>query len=645
MKKLLYLILMVLAIAGCARMGSPDGGWYDEDPPKIVGSTPADKATGVKTKKVSIFFDEYIKLADASQNVIVSPPQLEMPEIKATGKKIIVELKDTLKPDMTYTIDFSDAITDNNEGNPLGNYTFTFSTGSQIDTLEVSGTVISAENLEPQEGILVGLYDDLADSAFRKKPLLRVSRTDANGHFVIKGVAAGEYRVYALKDADGDYKFSQKSEMIAFSHDTFKPYAKLDMRQDTIWRDTLHIDSIRQVQYMHFFPDNLVLLAFQELQTDRYLLKTERKDPDRINIFFSYGNEQLPVIRGLNFNAEDAFILESNVKQDSLTYWIRDTLLINQDTLSFAMDYLMTDSTGQLVNKTDTIEALAKTSYAKRQKAREKEYEAWQKKQEKKRKREEPYDSIYPVKPLEMIYGVPQAMDPDYVIHIKSPSPLAQLDTAAIHLYSKIDTLWYNTPFEFRQEANQLRSYEVLADWRPGVEYSFEVDSAAFVDIYGLVSKPYKQGIKIKTLDDYGTLFLEIGGLQDSGKVVVQLVDRSDKEIARTLMEPDGTAQFFYVKPGKFYAKAFIDSNNNGKWDTGNYDANLQAERVFYYPREIETKAKWDITLQWQPMATPLNQQKPSQLIKKKAAAKKKQKNRNADRARELGIQYIKKQS
>ena len=184
MKKLLYLILMVLAIAGCARMGSPDGGWYDEDPPKIVGSTPADKATGVKTKKVSIFFDEYIKLADASQNVIVSPPQLEMPEIKATGKKIIVELKDTLKPDMTYTIDFSDAITDNNEGNPLGNYTFTFSTGSQIDTLEVSGTVISAENLEPQEGILVGLYDDLADSAFRKKPLLRVSRTDANGHFV-----------------------------------------------------------------------------------------------------------------------------------------------------------------------------------------------------------------------------------------------------------------------------------------------------------------------------------------------------------------------------------------------------------------------------------------------------------------------------
>jgi hypothetical protein len=243
-----------------------------------------------------------------------------------------------------------------------------------------------------------------------------------------------------------------------------------------------------------------------------------------------------------------------------------------------------------------------------------------------------------------MIFQAPQAMDPDYVIHIKAPSPLAHLDTAAIHLYSKIDTLWYNTPFEFRQQANQLRSYELLAEWRPGVEYSFEVDSAAFVDIYGLVSKPYKQGIKVKTLDDYGTLFLEMGGVQDSGKVVVQLVDRSDKEIARTIMEPDGTAQFYYLNPGKYYAKAFIDSNGNGRWDTGNYDAHLQAERVFYYPREIETKAKWDITLQWQLMDKPLNQQKPSQLVKKKAAAKKKQKNRNADRAKELGIPYIKKQ-
>ena len=643
MKKLLYLILMAFAIVGCARMGSPDGGWYDDDPPRIIGSTPVERATGVKSQKVTIYFDEFIKLADATQNVIVSPPQLEMPEIKAAGKKIVVELKDTLKPDMTYTIDFSDAISDNNEENPLGNYTFTFSTGEKIDTFEVSGYVINAEDLEPVQGILVGLYDDLADSAFRTKPLLRVARTDDSGHFVIRGVAPGEYRVYALQDADGNYKFSQKSEMIAFSHDTYQPLAKPDMRQDTIWRDTLHIDSIRQVPYTHYYPDDVVLLAFQEKQTDRYLLKTERKDADRIQMFFSYGHEQLPIIHGLNFNADNAFVLESNDKKDSLTYWLRDSLLVNQDTLTFSMEYLKTDSLGKLVATVDTITALAKVPYAKRLKDRAKEYETWMKQQEKKRKRNEPYDSIFPVKPLLPNYDAPQAMDPNRSITIKMPSPLATLDTAAIHLYSKIDTLWYQAPFEFRQRDNDLCGYELLVDWHPDTEYSFEVDSAAFVDIYGLVSGPYKQGIKVKSLDEYGTLFLEMSGIKDSCAVVVQLLDKSDKVVAQSLMEADGTAQFYYLKPDIYYARAFVDSNGNGKWDTGDYDADLQAESVYYYPREIEAKAKWDITLQWQVNSTPRFKQKPAAIVKQKSNSKKRQlRNRNAERARQLGVEYVK---
>ena len=647
MRRLQYFLLAIsclLLAVGCARMGSPDGGWYDDDPPVVLGSTPADKATGVKTNKINIYFDEYIKLADATQNVIVSPPQLEMPEIQAKGKKIVVELKDTLKPDMTYTIDFSDAISDNNEDNPLGNYTFTFSTGQQTDTLEVSGTVLSAENLDPVPSILVGLYEDLADSAFRTKPLLRVARTDANGHFVIKGVAEGEYRIYALQDADGNYKFTQKSEMIAFSHETYKPYVKPDMRQDTIWRDTLHIDSIAQVHYMHYYPDDVVLTAFQEKQTDRYLLKTERKDADRINIFFSYGHEQLPIIRGLNFNSDDAFIVETNAKKDSITYWLRDTLLVNQDTLRMDLTYQMTDSLGMLVEHTDSaIEILAKTPYEKRVKAQQKEYETWLKQQEKKRKREEPYDSIYPVKPLEPKYNVPQSMDPNRSISIEVPTPPAVLDTAGIHLYTKIDTLWYNASYEFHQRDSLLRYYELLVDWKPGAEYSFEVDSAAIIDIYGKACKSYKQGIKVKALDDYATLFFDISGYTDSAAVVVQLLDKSDKPVAQSKMESDHTAPFYYVSPGIYYARAFVDRNGNGVWDTGDYDADEQAETVYYYSREIETKAKFDITLSWNLTQQPLNQQKPSALVKKKSDKKRQKKNRNVDRAAKLGIQYIKK--
>ncbi|HEY9543603.1 Ig-like domain-containing domain, partial [Prevotella sp.] len=353
-------LVALLVLVGCARMGNPDGGWFDEDPPRVVGASPADKATGVNAKKVRIEFDEFIKLDNASENVIVSPPQIEMPEIKASGKTIEVKLIDSLKANTTYTIDFSDAISDNNEGNPLGNYTYSFSTGDHIDTMEVSGYVVNAEDLEPVKGILVGLYANQADSAFRKLPMLRVSRTDGRGRFVIKGVAPGSYRCYALKDADGNYMFTQKSEMMAFSHDLIVPSSKPDIRQDTIWADSLRIRNINRVPYTHFLPDDVALRAFNPIVTDRFFLKSERPVADHFTIFFSYGHEQLPVIRGLNFNERDAFVMESTARKDTITYWLRDTTLINQDTLRLQMSYLMTDSAGTLVNQVDTLELLAK---------------------------------------------------------------------------------------------------------------------------------------------------------------------------------------------------------------------------------------------------------------------------------------------
>lgn len=640
MKKLLYILLAVVAVVSCARMGTPDGGWYDEAPPRILHSSPNDRATHVTNKKINIYFDEYIKVADATNNVIVSPPQQEMPDITVKGKRLVVELKDTLKPDMTYTIDFSDAITDYSEDNPLGNYTYTFSTGDRIDTLEMSGYVLDASNLEPVKSILVGLYSDMADSVFRTKPMLRVARTDASGHFTIRGVAPGTYRVYALKDADGTYTFSQKSEMLAFSHNTYEPSVTMSMRQDTIWRDLNHIDSIAQVTYQRFLPDDIVLLAFQEEQTGRYLVKTERKDADRINMFFSYGSDSLPVIRGMNFNADGAFLVESNAKKDSLTYWLRDTLLINQDTLRFEMDYMMTDTLGHLVMKTDTIEALAKTPYEKRLKEEKKTFENWQKEQEKKKKREEPYDSIYPVKALEPSYTVPSTIDPDRSIFIEMPSPLERLDTAAIHLYSKIDSLWYRAPFEFRPVPTKLRQYEVIADWHPGTEYSFEVDSAAFTDIYGLVSHEFKRGVKAKNMDEYSSILLQLSGVQDSN-VVVELLNGSDKAVKRVKMDKDHSAQFFYVNPGTYYVRAFLDHNNNNVWDTGNYDEDRQAEEIFYYPRQIDAKAKWDITQSWNMTALPPNKQKPSAIVKQKAEDKKVLKNKNVERAAQLGIPYV----
>lgn len=636
----LYLLAFLLLVS-CAKMGQPDGGWYDETPPKVIGADPTDGGVGVKSKKVSIYFDEFIKLDNPSEKVIVSPPQLEAPEIKAAGKKITVSLVDSLKPNTTYTIDFSDAISDNNENNPMGNFTYSFSTGEVIDTMEVSGYVLEAENLEPIKGILVGLYSDQADSAFKTKPMLRVSRTDSRGRFVVKGIAPGSYRIYALQDMDGNYMFNQKSEKLAFSHDIIVPSCKPDVRQDTTWIDTLHIKSIAQVDYTHFYPDDIVLRAFTETLTDRYFLKSERKEPNNFSLFFSYGDSILPTIKGLNFNEKDAFLLEAVEKKDTLTYWLKDTALVNQDTLRMELAYRMTDSTGVLVDKLDTLEILAKTPYAKRQKQLNKELEDWTKKQEKLKKKGEPYDSIMPLKPLEVQVGVSSQLDPDKNIRFTFPTPLSKADTAGIHLYAKHDTLWYRAPFEFKPVPNKLREYELRGEWRPDIEYSLEVDSAAFEDIYGLATKAIKQGFKVSSLDEYGTLLVNITSLNDE-PLLVQLLNGQD-QVVKEVKAINGVAEFYYLKPQKYYLRLIVDRNNNGKWDTGCYDEDQQAEEVYYYPGAIECKAKWDVTESWDPKEKPLSRQKPGAITKQKPDKEKKVKNQNVERAKKLGIQYIPK--
>ena len=631
-------LLAVLAVVSCAKMGQPDGGWYDETPPVIVRTTPQDQGTNIKDKKISIYFNEYIKVDNPTEKVVISPPQIEQAEIVASGKKIAVELKDSLKPNTTYTVDFSDAITDNNEGNPLGNYTYTFSTGGHIDTMQVAGYVLNAQNLEPIKGILVGLYNNLSDTIFTKEPMLRVSRTDSRGKFIIKGVAPGDYRIYALQDADNNYVFNQKSEQLAFSHEIITPSFKPDVRQDTVWRDSLHIDSIMRVPYTHFLPDDIVLRAFTETQTDRYLIKTERTEPDRFTLYFSYGDSLLPQITGLNFNADDAFIIEAAEKRDTVTYWLRDTMLVNQDTLRMEVKYMATDTLGVLRLQTDTMDILAKVPYEKRLKQQQDEYEEWKKKQEKAKKRGKEYETEMKPKALEPKYNVASEPDPDQNITITMPAPLASADTSRIHLYSKHDTLWYKSPFVLRPKPGVHRTYELLGEWRPGIEYSLEIDTMAFTDIYGKTSAPKKQGFKVKTEDSYATILFDITGMADT-TVVVQLLNSSDAVVKEAATD-NGRVEFYYIKPDTYYARMFIDSNRNGIWDTGDYAADRQPETTYYYPDKIECKAKWDLTLTWNPVSRSLNLQKPMAITKQKPEKEKTITRRNQERAAKLGIPY-----
>ena len=363
-------------------------------------------------------------------------------------------------------------------------------------------------------------------------------------------------------------------------------------------------------------------------------MKTERTEAHLFQMFFSYGNQELPVIRGLNFNSDNAFVVEHSAKRDTITYWLRDTTLVNQDTLRMERQYLVSDTTGALISMTDTVDVLPKLSYEKRLKEKKKEMEKWQKDQEKKKKRGLRYDSIYQEKPLQPSFTMPKA--PDENVVMKFPKPLEKLDTSAIHLYVMVDSLWYNAPFEFGPKDSIPRTYELRAEWRAGMEYSLEVDSAALVDIYGLASGPIKQGIKIGETETFSTLFVQVSGV-DASHLVVQLLNNSGG-VVKQARPVDGSAEFYYVDPGKYYLNAFNDLNDNGVWDTGDYAADRQPEDVYYYPDAIECKAKWDVTERWNLTSRPRTEQKPGALTKQKGEQAKKLQNRNADRAKKLGI-------
>jgi len=624
---------MAMIVASCARMGSPDGGMYDETPPVMVNSHPAIGAVNSTDKRIVLEFDEFIKLQNASEKVVISPPQIDVPEIKASGKRVIVELQDTMKQNTTYSIDFGDAITDNNEGNPMGQFAFTFSTGSVIDSMEVGGTALDASNLEPVKGMLVGLYADTSDTAFTTKPLERIARTDASGRFSIKGVAPGTYRIYGLMDSDQDYRFSQKSEMVAFLDSLVVPYSEPAVRQDTFWIDSLTIDTIVNVPYTHYLPDNLVLRAFKEEMTTQYLLKNERLTPNKFSIYFAAKADTLPVIKGLNFDAADAFIVEKSQHNDTIHYWLKDSALIRLDTLEMAIDYLYTDTLGQLVPRTDTLYMASKKTLAAIQKEKDKEMEEFQKELKKKRRRlkegEVLTDTLPPIKFLKP--KVNNIKDVYANLTLEFDEPVARIDTGAIHLKQKVDTLWKDIPYRFELIDGQTRKYRIRAEWRPEQEYELTIDSTAFTGIYGLHTDKMKQTMKMRSLDEYGTLAFDVTGGNLSPHAYIELLNADDKPVRREPLEK-GHAEFFFLNPGKYYARIIDDTNANQQWDTGLYADHHQPEAVYYYPQMLEVRALWDMRQDWNLSALPIEKQKPLEITKQKPEEKKEKRSKNAER-------------
>ncbi len=603
------LVTIITIITACANMATPSGGAYDLDPPKVVKSTPAFNATNVDKGKIVIEFDENVAVERPTENVIITPPQKAFPVIQVVNRRVTVELKDTLIPNTTYTIDFTNSLTDSNEGNPLENFSYSFSTGDVVDTLAISGRILTADNLEPVKGMYVGLHSNMSDTAFTKIRFERISRTNESGAFTIRGVAPGRYKIYALDDTNRDYMYDNPAEAIAFTDDIIEPSFERAIKYDTVFVDTTRtkIDTIKQIGYTRFLPDNIVLRSFKSGFQRQYLQKYERT-PNKLSIFFGAPTE-MPQIESLNFEEKDNWgLLERTTKNDTLIYWIKDKDIMAMDTLAFKITYQKTDSLNQSVPFTDTLRFVDRN-----RKKPEKE----EKKKKKKGEEEEP-ETIF----LNMKNNVSSSWDTYKNIVLEFEEPITDSLSTKISLQQLKDTVYNNIPFKLEVDSLNPRKYTIRNRWLYGQEYKIKIDSASVHSIYGLWNNTFDQKFKVKTEDEYGQLAIRVSGV-DSIPSFIELLDKSDKPTRKSRVK-DNVAVFRDLIPGTYYARIILDANNNGIWDTGDYHKNLQPEIVCYSPKVFEIKAffEYDEQEPWIIDPTTLATQKPLEITKQKPQEK-----------------------
>ena len=639
------LLVSSLFVVSCANIGSPEGGPRDYTPPRLLKTSPGINALNFTGNRVELTFDEIVQVREQQKNVVVSPAQKEQAAIKSLGKKIIVEFREDLLPNTTYVVDFSDAIEDNNEGNRLNNFAFSFSTGDVVDTLQISGIVLRAKDLEPMQHVLVGVHTNLDDTVFTRQPFERIARTNDKGEFTLRGLKPGSYHIFALNDMDGDYKMS-RSEDYAFLDEVIVPTVSDYVSQDTTFTFDHRVDTVMTGTHQEYLPNDVFLPMFNEEAKTLYLIKAERQGRNKVFVQFGAPTElpQLTILKPANYRP-DWYKLERNATNDSIFYWITDSTLIKADSIMAQLRYLKPDSLGHPVMTTDTIRLNARTSNSelKRMAEEKKERENLQKDLEKQQQRlaklraegkdttdvsldiQAIREKLAPQRnPLKFEVFKNGTLDVTDSIGFTFKVPIDTIVQSRVRLeMMQPDSTWAQItghPFVPVSDTDIMRYYMNMP-LKPEANYRLTVDSLAITSIYGEQNDSTGYTFKVKSLDEYGIIQLHVNS---GDSAFVELLDSKDRPI-RTCPVVKGTVEFPNLIPGSYYARLIKDTNMNGKWDQGNYEQHLQPEEVYYFPdaRKLRVRKNWTSEETWNIYETPLNLQKPEPIVNNKPENKK----------------------
>lgn len=606
----------------CANPGMPTGGAKDSIPPVVVRTIPDFNGRNFNGTEVSLTFDEFVISDQLREALVVSPPLAKRPMIRTKSKTLIIDLGDELKENQTYSLDFKDAIADNNEKNPLEDFRFSFSTGPDFDSLMIGGYVKDAKNLEPIEGAVVMLHSMQEVEAFKDSIPDYIATTDKEGFYVISNIAHGTYRLYALLDADNTMTYNQALEQIAFLDSLVIPQDLTlpDYESELNSEDTVSIkEKRRDALETPFF-----LMLFEEDFFDQYLDDYKRERANLVRFYFSESvsdSFQIELLQPTPV-ADDWSILEYNATSDSLMLWVTDTVLMSSDTLQMKLSYQVADSLQNLVMTSDTLDLVyTKPEVTGRRRAKK-----------------ENEDQPEPIPHIAFKHNLKsKGFDVYRDISLEAPEPLKSFDLAMVSLYQKVDTLEEARTFELWQDSLSARKYYIRYPWEFEEEYRLQVDSAAAYNYSGHPNNMLNQRFGIQEESYYAKIILNISGLVDYG--IVQLLENTENEkvLQQLRIAEDSEIEFPFLKPDKYKIRLILDRNNNGVWDTGDLDEDIQPEQVMYFPKILKLRSNFEVREAW---VLPMIQYE-KELIdedKEKEDAKNKRNNTQSQRAGSRGF-------
>ena len=586
----------------CAQVGSPVGGPRDEDPPQVVESAPPNYSTRFEAKKIQITFDEYIVLDNVTQELIVSPPMEEKPEVRLKKKTLIIQFEESLKENTTYTFNFGNAIKDLHEGNKLQNFEYVFSTGEVLDSMSVRGTLKYAETLDkPKDPITVMLYSDLRDSVPLTEIPLYVGRSDDSGVFAVNNLRPDEYKLFALKDGNNNLLFDLPSEEIAFLDTSLSVNTEFVRQmlgikvQDSMAMpvnttpvtENAQVDSVdaRRIpadttgmaldSLPELGPDltsiYVDLMLFTEPSDIQYVSDYKREDQRKLELVFALPLSDTFSYEFLLGEAKEITYLEDfSERRDSLTLWVIDSLHYKMDSLWMALQYTVKDTANRFVSLNDTL------------------IFNYMKKTSNKRKREEKET----VEKLNVNTIRNRGFqDLHRKLGLTLEMPLGKVRDSLISLYHIPDSVEQAVPFSVEVDSTLIYRAELSAQWEPDADYRLQILPGAISSMYPLEHDTIDVSFKTRDTEYYGKILLTLNNVNN--RVLVQLLSKK-KVISVREVDADGQYVFPNLSPGEYSFKFIHDINKNGRWDTGKYLEKRQPEEVELLPGNLEVRSNWD---------------------------------------------------